>query len=222
MNRLIIKDFNISQKLESNDSILLLMENKKYFYNFITDIQNDLGKEFINIVDNTYKVLKTSDYIDIIPSLFYLDINCKRNLNSINKQVKLLYRNNIIDTLYDIKSKIESTFSQIKMDYPIDIISDCDLDEEDIIKLLNIKIDDTSKTILEKIMIYIKVAIELRKIKIFIFVNLFSYLEKEEIDILLKNCKFLDIILINIESQVIENNSFDIKKMIDNDICLIE
>ena len=68
---------------------------------------------------------------------------------------------------------------------------------------------------------YIKTTFELRKIKIFIFANLIDYLEDEEISLLLKNCVFLGVIIIDIESKNIKNSNFQFNFILDKSLCLI-
>ena len=104
----------------------------------------------------------------------------------------------------------------------MDLINDIDLEEDDLIKMLNLKIKDESKSLLEKIMIYIKTAIELRKVKFFIFISLSTYLEEDEIKLLLKNCQLFDVSIINIESHKPDFINFDKKIIIDKDICLLK
>ncbi len=223
MNRLLINEFNINQKLDDSNSLLLIIQNKKKLLKILNDLCDDcLNMQFIKIIDEKGRQLKLIDYLDVIVSLFNIDVNNKKNLNALYRQIKKTNIEDFYESINTITNNLQKLFGRINLESSLDLISDIDINEEDILKLLKIQINDNDENLIIRIMNYLKVGIELRNIKKYIFFNLSSLLSFEEINLLLHDCKIMGIQIINIEYEDIPKLDFDIKKILDDDICLIE
>lgn len=181
-----------------------------------------IDTEYIKIIDENLNILKTSDFVDVTPSILNLDINSKKNINALIRQIKKMESETICLGEQKIINILKDTFKKVAVDYPLDLISNIDFNTDDFLKLLNIKLNEQDKTLLERLQTYIKVSCELRNIKIFIFFNLYSFLEEHELKALINECKYYDIKIINVEYYDVENSIFDKKRIIDNDLCVIE
>lgn len=217
-----ISDFNIYENVDLLDNYLLIIENKQYLYSFLNDMVSDSTlKEYIKLFDENEKQLKTVDYVDFVPSIVHIDINNKKNINALIRFLK----KDCIDSLKkysaDINKLLDDAYNTLKLESPIDIISDIKFSEDEIMKILNISINDNSNTLLDRISTYIKISFELRKIKIFVFYNLLAYLEEKEIEDLIRTHNYDGISIINIENHNINIDCFTNKKVLDNDICLL-
>ena len=215
--------FHICLNFEQLSHHLLIIENKKMLYSFLKDMKNGgCDKDYFEIWDDKNKKLKNGDYIDFNLSLFYIEINNKKNLNALIRILK----NSCFDLLEcfskNITLKITETFNNLKLESPIEIISDIDVTDDDFFKLVNLSIAENDDSILERIYNYIKVSFELRNIRIFVFYNLYSLLDNNEIENLLKSCTYLNVRIINVEPSNIQNHCFETKKILDKDICLLE
>lgn len=223
MTRLLINEFNINQSIDAFDSILLIIQNKKKLLQVLNDISNDCYElEFIKIIDERGKILKFEDYIDATISIFNIDINNKKNLNALFRQIKKINYDSIYDSINQITNNLQALFNNINLESSLELINDLNISEDDILKLLKIQINDKSNNLLVKIMNYIKVGFELRKVYKYLFFNLSSLLSFDEITLLIHDCKLIGIQIINIEYLDINKGPFDIKKVIDEDICLLE
>lgn len=223
MTRLLINDFNIQQDINNFDSMLLIIQNKKKLLQVLNDISNECYElEFIKIIDEKGKILKLEDYIDSTISLFNIDINNKKNLNALFRQIKKANYDYIYDSINQITNNLQNLFNNINLESSLELINDLNISEDDILKLLKIQINDKSNDLLIKIMNYIKVGFELRKVYKYLFFNLSSLLSFEEIALLIHDCKLIGIQIIDIEYLDINKGLFDIKKVLDEDICLIE
>lgn len=223
MTRLLINDFNIEQDINNFDSMLLIIQNKKKLLQVLNDISNECNElEFIKIIDEKGKILKLEDYIDSTISLFNIDINNKKNLNALFRQIKKANYDYIYDSINQITNNLQNLFNNINLESSLELINDLNISEDDILKLLKIQINDKSNELLIKIMNYIKVGFELRKVYKYLFFNLSSLLSFEEIALLIHDCKLIGIQIINIEYLDVNKGPFDTKKVLDEDICLIE
>lgn len=206
MIKMLINECKYEDILENNNSIMIIIENKKYFYNFIIDLQLSYSEiNSIKLFDEKEKEVKNTDYIEVIPSIFTMDINNKKNISALLKIIKTSNKELIQNNLIDINNKLEQFSNHLKLETDITFESNVDLNDDELLKVLNIYIDCDKQSLLEIIYQYIKATYELRNIKIFVFISLLDYLDDDELKLLLKNCKLLGVVLINIE---IKDNNF--------------
>lgn len=223
MNKLIINNCNIIEDFNNNKNIILVIKNKKYLYLLVNSLLNeDIDNKYLLIIDDNNKQQNNDDYIEFIPSIFLLNFNSKKNLTIINKQIKNQYKTRIKETIEIIYTYLLNLQKNICIDFEIELISNIDLIEDDILKLINFEIKDKYDSILDKIINYMKIINQLRKIKIFIFLNLSVYLNKEEVKLLLKESKYYDFKIILIENNEEIIDLFDTKRILDEDLCLID
>ena len=223
MNKLIINNCNIIEDFNNNKNIILVIKNKKYIYLLVNSLLNeDIDNKYLLIIDDNNKQQNNDDFIEFIPSIFLLNFNSKKNLTIINKQIKNQYKTRIKETIEIIYTYLLDLQKNICIDFDIELISNIDLIEDDILKLINFEIKDKYDSILDKIINYMKIINQLRKIKIFIFLNLSIYLNKEEIKLLLKESKYYDFKIILIENNEEIIDLFDTKRILDEDLCLID
>lgn len=222
MNTFSCPDFKIFENLDHMENTLLIIEDKKYLYSFLYDLsQNCTFHQYITIYDLNYKSLNINDYIAFIPSFIHLEVNDKKNLNAL---IKILKKSDICLQPYleSINKLLYQSFDQIKFESSIELEEDISFSEDDLYRQLNLSIKDNHSSLLEKIHSYIQILHELRKIKILIVYELFTWLSENEIDTLLNSCKYYNITLIDIENHDIQSNLFPIKKILDCDYCLLE
>lgn len=222
MIKMLINECKYEDILENNNSIMIIIENKKYFYNFIIDLQLSYSEiNSIKLFDEKEKELKNTDYIEVIPSIFTMDINNKKNISALLKIIKTSNKELIQNNLIDINNKLEQFSNHLKLETDITFESNVDFSDDELLKVLNIYIDCDKQSLLEIIYQYIKATYELRNIKIFVFISLLDYLDDDELKLLLKNCKLSGVILINIEIK--DNNfvGFHKKFILDKSLSLI-
>ena len=221
MKKLAINALNICDDISNIDSYLLVIKNKKILYKILSNSDLQYEDSYIQILDENYKELKLSDYVDFISSIINLDSNSKKNLNVLIRRIKKEEIEILRSTSEKINEILEECAKQIKVNSPINISYDIEVDENDIIKLLSISLQDDSPDLIERINNYINISFELRGIKIFIFYNLLAFLEENELDSLIRTNKYNGIKIIDIENVEFKTSIFDHIKILDEDICVI-
>lgn len=221
MKKLAINALNICDDISNIDSYLLVIKNKKILYKILSNSDLQYEDSYIQILDENYKELKLSDYVDFISSIINLDSNSKKNLNVLIRRIKKEEIEILRSTSEKINEILEECTKQIKVNSPINISYDIEVDEDDIIKLLSISLQDDSPDLIERINNYINISFELRGIKIFIFYNLLAFLEENELDSLIRTNKYNGIKIIDIENVEFKTSIFDNIKILDEDICVI-
>lgn len=221
MKKLTINALNICDDISNIDSYLLVIKNKKILYKILSNSDLQYEDSYIQILDENYKELKLSDYVDFISSIINLDSNSKKNLNVLIRRIKKEEIEILRSTSEKINEILEECAKQIKINSPINISYDIEVDEDDIIKLLSLSLQDDSPDLIERINNYINISFELRGIKIFIFYNLLAFLEENELDSLIRTNKYNGIKIIDIENVEFKTSIFDHIKILDEDICVI-
>lgn len=221
MKKLAINALNICDDISNIDSYLLVIKNKKILYKILSNSDLQYENSYIQILDENYKELKLSDYVDFISSIINLDSNSKKNLKVLIRRIKKEEIEILRSTSEKINEILEECAKQIKVNSPINISYDIEVDEDDIIKLLSISLQDDSPDLIERINNYINISFELRGIKIFIFYNLLAFLEENELDSLIRTNKYNGIKIIDIENVEFKTSIFDNIKILDEDICVI-
>lgn len=221
MKKLAINALNICDDISNIDSYLLVIKNKKILYKILSNSDLQYENSYIQILDENYKELKLSDYVDFISSIINLDSNSKKNLNVLIRRIKKEEIEILRSTSEKINEILEECAKQIKVNSPINISYDIEVDEDDIIKLLSISLQDDSPDLIERINNYINISFELRGIKIFIFYNLLAFLEENELDSLIRTNKYNGIKIIDIKNVEFKTSIFDHIKILDEDICVI-
>lgn len=221
MSYLSIPLFNVYEPLDDSDSYLLIIKNKQLLYYFLQNYNYNTNEEYIKVFDESNNQIKAADYIDIVTSILSIDVNTKKNINALVRQLKT--NTDILKkTSLNVTNIVKEAFDVIKMDSPIDIISDANISEDDIVKMMDINIDECSNTMIERLNNYVKVSYELRNVRVFVFYNLLSFLTETEIELLIHNSKYSNIKIIDIEYFDDDSYIFDNKKIVDKDICLLE
>jgi len=203
---------------------ILIIENQKFLTQLIEDIINQTnGENGDFVLSEDFIPLDMQKHLEIIIDFFNLDINNKKVLTAIyNKIKKIAYDDENYIKTENFKTEafnyIETLINQTE--YPL--ILDVQFDISGLLKLFDVKIEINSNTFLEKIIDYMSVLYEFLNRKCIVFVNLMSYLDISEIELLYKEIQYKKYNVLFIE------NSFRTKigeyeniYIIDEDMCEI-
>lgn len=203
---------------------ILIIENQKFLTQLIEDIINQTnGENGDFVLSEDFIPLDIQKHLEIIIDFFNLDINNKKVLTAIyNKIKKIAYDDENYIKTENFKTEafnyIETLINQTE--YPL--ILDVQFDISGLLKLFDVKIEINSNTFLEKIIDYMSVLYEFLNRKCIVFVNLMSYLDISEIELLYKEIQYKKYNVLFIE------NSFKTKigeyeniYIIDEDMCEI-
>jgi len=215
-----IKYLDNTLHLSSSYVTSLEIENKKLFFRIVNDFCNIANG---NITDEIYiseenEEIDISNKVNIVIDYFNLDFNTRKNLNELTKNLKdNLGEKELIEitTYYNKIEKIivgKATETTVKLNIP---------NEFNIDNLLkNFKFEIEEKTnLINKLYLLLDLEMLLNYNKLIIFVNIKQYLEKKDIEELIKYAQYNELNLL-----LIDNNSYGItmnnekKLIVDNDL----
>lgn len=214
-------------KFEENIVNIICVENPKYLVKMILDIQSQVqGFDMGEFVLSENKLIDFKNNVELITDIFNLDFNSKKLTNKIHQ---ILAENAVDEEFYlksaEITSQIREYINELILDSSYDLTYNDKLDPPAIIKMAGIKAsEEEQQSILERILKYVELNQELLGTKLFVFVNLKSFLDQEDLKdfyreilyrkiniLLLENCYKYDIIELEIERYFI----------LDKDLCEI-
>lgn len=202
---------------------IIIIENKVFLRCFIEELLNQIEgslNKFIFSINN--KEQKMSKCVDIVINPFTLSIN-----NS--KIVKKIYEHLTTDTsdeemlitTYDLNNHITSYVETLIGRSGYNLTCNSDMIFPEFFKMLNVKFNENYESLLDRIMDYIELMSDVIGIKIFIFYNLKTLLDDQELLFLYNYCLYNKIHLMLIEQNMNTKLNHEVYYIIDKDLCEI-
>ncbi|MCM1579514.1 MAG: type II-A CRISPR-associated protein Csn2 [Ruminococcus sp.] len=214
---------NFYTRLEEGSIVTLIIENRDFFSELLSDIIGQTeGTEGSFVLSDDNSPLDMKKRAEIITQFVPFTVNQKELLNKVYAVLKgKAYDDEMYQTTNNMISGIERYLYRLTEDFGSDIsIAEPD-DISGILKMFNVKINDAGLSLPEKLLEYMLAANEYKGERVFITVNLRSYINDKNAGQL-----FHDILLNKIKLICIENKEykkFECEKrfIIDDDLCLI-
>jgi CRISPR type II-A-associated protein Csn2 len=221
--KLLHKNYNFVYEFKENSKPLLIVENKSEFRKLIKElIYPDSESGFVLSKNN--EPINISENIVCIHDIFNISLNERKIINKLLDVIKkevlssdlLLYNNKIYSEIENFALNIQQSVD-FELDYNIEP------DVQNLLKFMNIKFKAQNKDIIETIVDYIKLCSVFLKINCFVFINLYSYLNDNEINQLYKYAMYNKINIFLIESKQPDKiDTFDWVYIIDDTCCEID
>jgi len=216
----------IEKHFEFVDNIVnvLVVEVQQLMTELIIELQEQVsGREGrFRLVDNE-KEIKLSKRLHLVIDCFNLDINNRQLINQLMKEVDSVTND---ERLYletqELKNKIEKYIYELEqmIDYNINFNQNFTITE--LLKGIKFNYDNENMNFIEMIIEYIKIVSRLLNVDVFVFINLKSFLSKEQVQGLYEYCAYSKINLLLIESHEDEHVYIQEKVVvIDKDLCEI-
>lgn len=222
--KLVYPDFMHQIVFEEGVINLVVIENPFEFRQLVGEIfLQTNGEEGRFVLSHDEKILKIQENMQCIMNPFVLELNSRKILEKIYKDLKdeiltselYMQQTSVMSELFNFIEKIAE-----KMDYPLEYNSEVDIKQ--IFKLFNVCVNEEKGDMVAKIAEYVKISHQILGYKIFIFVNLKSYLNKIELEKLYRYIDYYKISIMLIESKEAEYTiNSEQKFVIDKDNCEI-
>ena len=175
----------IDNELILEDKKILNIEiyNKKFFYRFIKDlslIENGNNLEEITAFNKQNEEITLTNKIEILSDFLDFDLYNKKYSSDFQKYIVKNSEEKNIDKIVKEYSKVYDSISNIVnlLDIPITIKNDFDF--ESIIKSFKFEVN-FSDDLLNNLTDLLEIKLSLSKEKIYVFINLKSYLSNEDL-----------------------------------------
>lgn len=194
---------NVETKISFDEQhpTLLICENPKEYYNFVTDIV----EEFEGNVSNFsfwegITQVKGEKYGELLLDNFCFNLADKRLVALLQKRLRTNYANGEFLVEFNrINTEIASFLHDLCQ--TVDFATDFEgLSIDDLLKCCSVRPAATFSSLLEKIVCYVNLFIELKRACFFIFVGLKDVLADDDLSQLYHHCKLMKVGLLLLES----------------------
>lgn len=200
----------------------IIVENQNYYYQLVRDLRLQMdGKEGGWTLSNNDKPLVVSKNIELF--IDYFDINCNHKTiitKIINALEKTASDNKYIDDTLQLLADVERYIYNLSEDY--EIMIDCDkVTISQLLKAMGITVHIDSEELTEVLYTYMQIFRQFVGDRLFVFVNMRSYVSDIQFDEFIKtiiNHGYQAIFLENKEYPILENER---RLIIDEDLCEI-
>lgn len=221
--RLIHSGYGIDIEVCENEVYILCVEQKKSFAALTQEILDQKnGKEGNVILSEKDKILNITKEVEIIINPFVLDCNEKRIQQKLYQEVYEQAVGNYLPETTELNAEIISFLEKITLSVPYDIIFDLEEKIQGMLKIYGVRIEQQTSSLLEKIIDYLKILVRMCRIKIFIFVNLKTFLDPGDLKKLYEFAFYEKMNIILIENQVTEKINCEKVCILDQDMCIIK
>ncbi len=222
---MILRHLSLHRELEWNETrhmCELVVENQKFFREIIKDLTITEEEKEVCVTINGQPLNFDKD-VDVIFNPTKLDFNSKRAMATL---LKLLVKTSISEDFYlttnKLKTKIVKYFSSIVDAGAFEFeVSASDFAMDSIAKAISIHIVGDEDDFVELLTDYVSMMAELANIKLFVFVNLRSFISNNELERLkhnLDNHQIDTLLLENREKEPVRDVS---RLTVDSDLCEI-
>lgn len=198
-----INYFDNNIKIENDYVQVIEIENKKTFYSLVSDlykIKNDEKLDEVFFYDDDNQELNMYNKVDLYVNFFDIDLNSKKNLNVLNKNIINSLTDNVKEEILNNFKKLAKSFTKILSDIDLPLSLNDNITVDDIIKLLKISINKTAD-LLSNLLLIIDLEKVLKMNEILFFINLKQYLSQEELIEFYKYAIYNEIKIILVDSQ---------------------
>lgn len=221
--KLLNNEYNFSFDFDMNLINELICESPNIYNELIVALYNACNNNYSSFVlSNNSEIMDFTRNCEIIFNPFQIDINNKKNIdklylelsNTINEHDLYIDKNTLISSIIKYINKLS-----LLSDYNINFIEDIDF--KNILKIANVKLESNESNLVESLYDYMNITNKLQGERIYIFINLKTFITLEQVAKLYKSViynKFKIVLFENFDRKTIENEK---KIIIDNDGCII-
>ena len=209
-------------KVTEDCSETLIIEEPVLFRNVIDElsyqVKNDEGDYVLS--DDSSKILSISKNMMLITDIYNLDIYLKQLKNKLTSIITTNYSD--VDGKEQMIEMLNEVGVRIANNLPYSVTYKSNIAFNDVVKFLDFSFDYSTLSILESLTEIISTSFEVLKYKVLVTVNLKDYLEKRELDEIIKYFAYKKIPLLMLERhQHYELDDCKHTRIIDKDLCVI-
>lgn len=214
---------DIVSELDERNVMTIIIENQAVFSSLISDISDQLfGNDGEFVLSEDFKPLELRKNIELITQLIPFDHNQKDLINKIYAELKTIA---VDETHYyqtqELMSYISKYLFEITVNMETDLVYDKPADITGLLKAFNVRINDEDMSISEKLLEYMLAVNRYKGKRVFVIVNLRSYLTDRQTELFYKSVLLNKLSLICIENKEYKRLETEQAIIIDSDMCLI-
>lgn len=214
--------YGIDLFLEENQVNVMVLEHPHVYAEMMSELLKQCaGEEGAWQLSEGDKDLVFSKCISIVHTPFQLELNSKKNLNYLYKEMQIISDEYAYENISEINSNIVAYLDVISQKLPYQIDYNLELEPAQLYKQYEVRLDLEGTSLLEKVLNYIQLEKLLCNTKLIVFTNLKNYFDKEQLEEIYKTATYNKIFILLVETQKRFYITGEKYCIIDNDKCLI-
>lgn len=180
--KIVFPGINHVFECSNNQAVLsLVIENQKLLYTILQDIYSQLqGNDGKVVVSDENKILQTDKVLEMLEQFVPFEINRKQLINKVIYEISHIAMD---DTHYAKTMELLSEIESYGMDLAFELVGDINFSKvgiEAILKAIGVEFTDEYTCLGEKIIDYFELVTEYERPKLFVLVNLRSFISDKE------------------------------------------
>lgn len=220
--KLILKGIDRIFDCSAEEVCSVVIENQDVFLDIITDIENQLhGNEGISVLSENNQIMRMDKYAEQIMQFVPFDLNKKTLLNKILSQMQKV----ALDEAHFSKSnEVLAAWEKLCIDIEFELPVALEFPKitvETLIKSSGVTIVDDYERLVEKLLDYIQMVDIFEGKKLFILINVRSFINNEEMQQFINaiiDRKYQVILLENMEHKLLKHEK---RYIVDENMCEI-
>ncbi len=220
---LIHRDFSFKIEFEEGYVYSLVIENNSMFSKLVKELYNQInGYDGDFVLSEKFEPISITKKIEIVSEFIPFNANKKTLITKLhNKLNKTAYETDLYYETQTIKSALTCYIATLSETLGISTEYDEEIEISSLLKAANLKLSVSDGDLAESIIEYFIASYELEEEKIFVTVNLKSFLGKTEFENFIKTIVIHKIKLIMIDNYSRYTCDNEKKIIIDEDLCEI-
>lgn len=220
--KLVQTDMGLAIDIMENIIPLICVESPHVMTQMIAELYSQINGNEGNFVLSEDKTISFAKGVELLINPWAIDGNSKKIKAGLLQLVKESIEEDCYEKYMEVRGGILSLAEQIAENVPYSITYNEDPDISLLAKLLDFSIAFEETGLLQRLVEYMKLSMKMCGTKLFFLVNVRSFLEEEELELLLQEVMLHKITMIMLESHV-PQKTFASEKVviIDKDGCII-
>ncbi len=214
-------DFSKPFELVSGAGVLVVENANKfvgYCNDFISQQNNDEGEFIIDDNDKPFSFKKNGC---IVFDFFNTSLNDKKIISGIYDKINQIVQEEHLQEYCDLVGRMSSFCDLILVDSPLAVEYSADICVQDFLKVMKVLPVETDCTFAEKIVGWLDVQHQFCNVKLFVLVNLQTFLNKEDYKLILEHVGYAPYSVLFLERTQPNRIGAEPIRIIDNDLCEI-
>lgn len=200
-----------------------IIESPEYFSEYLQELYWQYEKaDGRFVLSQGDKILELSKYLEIIVNPLAVEINSRKILSKLYINLeKISKEEQMYEKTLELTAYIHEYLMQLEQQTNYFLSFDASLEIPALLKAVGIKHEEMEEDFFERIIRYVKITVEILSIKVFVFVNIRSYLTDDQVQELIKEIRYQDAKILFMESQERACLEGGMRYIIDRDGCEI-
>ncbi len=199
----------------------LVLENNKFYRDTITKLieQSSTGVGDFTLSESN-EVLAFDKYVEVISDVFVADASINKSIISgLQKELSNHARFEMAEEWIEIFGQLNRLISRLSYGSDVDVAFDDINDVSALLKLYRLRPDCDNLCFSEKIIMYMDLLRKYCKKQLFVVVNIKACFTDEELDCFYRDVIYHKLNLLCIEHHDSRLSHYEIKKILDSDMC---